>query len=156
MKFEIDATGWQILVLLQRNARMSYAELGKAVGLTAPAVAERIRKMEEANIISGYHAHLNPDALGLSLMAMVNIQNPKIHAERLLELARSAPEVLSCDEVTGQDNYIMQVVATTRGHLRDVLQRFLDYGMTTSYIVLAQHVGFKPISAETINYDHDK
>ena len=136
--------------LLQRNARMSYAEIGKSVGLTAPAVAERVRKLEDANIIEGYHAKLNTDALGLSIMALVQIQNPKIHLERVLKLARNAPEVLSCDEVTGQNNYIMQVVATSPDHLRNVLQRFLEYGMTTSALVLAQHVGFKAISAETL------
>lgn len=146
---KLDETSWDILKLLQQNARMSFAEIGKEVGLTAPAVAERIRKMEESGIIAGYHARIDHDALGLTLMGLVSIQNPKIHAERVIALAQSCPEVLSCYEVTGQNNYVLQVVAKTLRHLRDVLQRFLEYGMTTSSIVLEKHVVYKPISAET-------
>lgn len=152
---KLDSTNWQILELLQQDARLSYADIGKQVGLTAPAVADRIRKLEEANIITGYHAHLNLDALGLTLMGLVHVQNPKIHAGRVMALAYSSPEVLTCDEITGQNNYVLRVVASSRAHLRDVIQRFLEYGMTMSSLVLAQHIAFKPITVEACRPQQD-
>lgn len=152
---KLDSTNWQILELLQQEARMSYAEIGKEVGLTAPAVAERVRKLEEAGIITGYHAHVNLDALGLTLMGLVHVQNPKIYANRVTALAQSCPEVLTCDEVTGQNNYVLRVIAANRAHLRDVIQRFLEYGMTTSSVVLARHVVFKPITAAVWRFGED-
>ena len=150
---KIDHTNWQILEYLQENGRLSYAEIGKLVGLTAPAVTERMRKLEDAGIITGYHAHVDPEALGLSLMGMVTIQNTKAYSARIAKLARETPEVLSCDAVTGSNNYILRVVATTRYHLREVLEHFLACGATTSSVVLDRPVVHKPLRKQATSFE---
>ncbi|MFK7803936.1 MAG: Lrp/AsnC family transcriptional regulator [Anaerolineae bacterium] len=144
----LDKTNWQILHYLQIDARLSYAEIGKRIGLTAPAVAERIRKLEAARIITGYHAHVNPEALGLGMMGIVSIENTRSHSDQIMKLAAELPEVLSCDTLTGTSSFMMRIVAQTRTHLLDVLENFLAFGQTSTQIVLERPVVFKPISAE--------
>lgn len=148
---EIDETSWEIMHYLQADARLSYAEIGKRIGLTAPAIAERIRKLEAQGIISGYHAHINYDALGLSLMGIVNINNTYTNSSKITEIAQELPEVLSCDILTGDQSHMMRIVARTRAHLLQVLENFLEYGQTSTQIVLEQPIAFKPLSADVVN-----
>ena len=142
----LDNTNWQILHYLQIDARLSYAEIGKRIGLTAPAVAERIRKLEAAGIITGYHAHVDPEALGLMMMGVVTVENTRSHSEKIMRLASELPEVLSCDTLTGSSSFMMRIVARTRTHLLDVLENFLAYGQTSTQVVLERPVVFKPLS----------
>ena len=144
----LDNTNWQILHYLQIDARLSYAEIGKRIGLTAPAVAERIRKLEAAGVITGYHAHVDPEALGLMMMGVVSIENTRSHSDKIMQLAADLPEVLSCDTLTGASSFMMRIVARTRTHLLDVLENFLAYGQTSTQVVLERPVVFKPLSAE--------
>ncbi len=145
---ELDKINWQILHYLQIDARLSYAEIGKRIGLTAPAVAERIRKLETAGVITGYHAHLNPEVLGLSMMGIVSIENTRSNSDKILQLAAELPEVLACDTLTGSSSFMMRIVANSRTHLLNVLEKFLAYGQTSTQIVLQRPVIFKPYSAE--------
>lgn len=146
---KLDSTSWRILEVLQTDARASYAEIGKQVGLTPPAVAERMRKMEGAGIITGYHAHVSADALGFSLMGLVQLQNTRPDSAKVVELAKTIPEVLSCDTTTGQNNFLIRIVARNRSHFSSILGRFLEYGSTISSVVLDRPVVFKPITHET-------
>ncbi|MEM7334782.1 MAG: Lrp/AsnC family transcriptional regulator [Chloroflexota bacterium] len=147
---KLDEIHWKILFLVQKDARLSYAEIGKRIGLSAPAVAERLKKLEEGGIIRGYHAQVDPDFLGLTFMGIVNIQNTKRDSAKIIQLAKEIPEVLSCDVITGSNNYVIRVAATSRGHFSRVINQFLEHGLTTSSIVLDRPVVFKPISIDTL------
>src|ERR1022692_4255617 len=118
----LDETGWHLLQALQQNARLSYTELGQRVGLSLPSVAERVRKMEEAGIITGYHAEVNLAKLGMPVQAIIHLQSiggkTCLHAvSQVSELA----EVLECARVTGSDAIIVKVVAVSLDHLAQVI-----------------------------------
>src|SRR5262245_28881321 len=97
----LDSIGWNIVKALQENARLSYAELGRQVGLTAPAVAERVRKLEETGIIMGYHATVDPTKLGLALPVWIQLGPVQGQARHVIDVIQALPEVLECYNVTG-------------------------------------------------------
>src|SRR3712207_1314014 len=103
----LDGVGWKLLALLQENARSSYSELGRAVGLSAPAVAERVRRLEEAGIITGYHAAVRWERLGWGLAALVRLSGIGSEAPQVAGVITAMPEVLECHRVTGEDSYIL-------------------------------------------------
>lgn len=142
----LDATGWQILVALQSDARISYSELGQHVGLTAPAVRERIRKFEEAGIITGYHATVNRRLVGLPVSAIIRLG---LHASEssaaTIAALHSIEEVLECARVMGTDTLILKVGATSIEHLEKLIDRLLVYGPLTSAMVLST-----PIERRTV------
>src|SRR5690349_24431973 len=97
----LDATGWELLCALQENARSSYADLGRRVGLTPPAVADRMRRLELAGILTGYHAAVNPAKLGLGLTAIIRLQATRDPFERSFSVTAALPENIECPRVTG-------------------------------------------------------
>src|SRR5579859_1154603 len=114
----LDETGWQLLAELQQNARLSYSELGQRVGLTSPAVAERMRRMEEAGIIKGYHAEVDLARVGLPVSAIIRVGPMEGRTCRTVASALSTiPEVLECYRVTGNDAVVVRVVAASVEHL---------------------------------------
>ena len=150
LKAPIDEVGWQLICALQENARLSYSELGRRVGLTPPAVAERIRRLEEAGIITGYHAELDLGKLGLLLTAIIRLAPRARPASELSRLLLSLPEVLECHHVTGEDCYVMKVAVTSVSHLEVLLERLLQYGASTTSIVLSTPVSHRVVGPETI------
>jgi Lrp/AsnC family leucine-responsive transcriptional regulator len=142
----LDGTGWLLLQELQQNARLSYSELGLRVGLSAPAVAERIRKMEEAGIIAGYHAEVNMGKLGLPVTAIIRLGSVAGQSCHLVALRVSEiPEVLECYRVTGNDSVIAKVAATSVAHLERIIDQLTLFGLPTTSIVLS-----KPLQRHTI------
>ncbi len=135
----LDATGWRLLQELQENARLSYTELGQRVGLSLPSVAERIRKMEEAGIITGYHAEVNLAKLGLPVQAIIHLQGIRgqncLHA---VSQVSKLPEILECYRVTGNDSIIVKVVAASLDHLARVIDQLSLYGIPATSIVRAR------------------
>src|SRR5438128_1096494 len=120
----LDGVSWQLLEELQENARLSYSELGRRVGLTAPAVAERMRRMEEAGIISGYRVELNQEKIGRPLLAFIRLATDRANCAQFGAVAaRELPEVLECHRVTGGDSYIAKVAVRSVQHLEDMLNR---------------------------------
>ena len=108
----LDPTGWQILLELESNARLSFAELGRRVGLSLPAVAERVRRMEDAGIITGYQVLLDPTKIGRPISAFVRIRlHDHITGERLEQLLADLPEVLECHHIAGDEDFLLKVVA---------------------------------------------
>lgn len=136
----LDNTGWRILEELQQNARLTFNELGKRVNLSAPAAAERVKRMEEAGIITGYRAQVSAEKVGLPLMAYVRIEVPGANHGRVEELVQGLPEVLECHRATGTDCYVMKVVLASMGHLRAVLDRLVPWGSPVTSIVISSPV----------------
>jgi Lrp/AsnC family leucine-responsive transcriptional regulator len=137
----LDETGWAILRELQENARISFSELGRRVSLTPPAVAERIRRMEEAGLITGYRAQVALDQIGYPISAFVRM---RARGERgcsiLGEFVEEVPEVVEANRVTGEDSYIMKVVVRSVEHLQELIDRLMPYGETVTALVLSSPV----------------
>lgn len=135
----LDDIGWQILVALQEDARLSFSELGRRVGLSAPAVAERVRRLEEAGIIVGYHAELSAGKVGLPLCAFIRMSvfGEAKYGGGMIHLVQQTPEVLECHRVTGGDSYILKVAVSSVEHLEELIDRLTSYGQPTTSIVLS-------------------
>jgi Lrp/AsnC family transcriptional regulator, leucine-responsive regulatory protein len=141
----LDATGWDLLIALQEHARASYAELGRRVGLTPPAVADRIRRLEVAGIITGYHAAVNPAKVGLALKAIIRLQTPNETYETIERTIRARPEIVECHKITGSDCMTMTAVVASVEHLADVIAMITYYGATNSSLVLQTVVEHRAI-----------
>jgi Lrp/AsnC family leucine-responsive transcriptional regulator len=146
----LDATGWELLTALQENARASYADLGRRVGLTPPAVADRIRRLEAAGIIGGYHAVVNPAKVGLGLTAIIRLQAPNTTYEATERAIRACPQIVECHKITGTDCMTMRAVVSSVEHLGDVIALVTLYGATNSSIVLSTVVEHRPITPEAL------
>ncbi|VEP12605.1 AsnC family transcriptional regulator [Hyella patelloides LEGE 07179] len=144
----LDKTSWQILAILQENARIPFKELGKQVRLSAPAVAERVRRLEEAGIITRYRAELNLEKLGLSIMAFVTFRSFPDKCEELKLLLHESPEVQSSYRITGSDHYLAKVSVTSVGHLEQLVDRFITYSTVTTSIVLSTPISGRVIDDE--------
>src|SRR6059058_1317349 len=153
----LDDTGWQLLQALQCNARLSYSELGQRVGLSSPAVAERVRRMEDAGIITGYRAEVNTAKIGYPITAIIRISNsPGERCTRLTASTQEIPEVLECHRVTGSDSLIMKVMASSVEHLEALIDRLSEYGLLTTSIVLSTVVSRRIVTRAEINTNHEK
>src|SRR4051794_26431533 len=131
----LDETNLRLLGELQRDARLSLAELGRRVGLSSPAVAERVKRLELEGVIVGYRAEIDPRRLGYSLGVIIRIRpNPRQIAD-VAALARDTPEVIECHRVTGEDCYVMTAYVRDVEHLEAVIDQFVAYGQTTSAIM---------------------
>jgi Lrp/AsnC family leucine-responsive transcriptional regulator len=133
----LDSIGWNILRELQRNARTPFTELGRRVGLSTPAVMERIRRMEDAEIIMGYRAAVNNQKIGYPILAFVRVSVVGDFMPRIMRVAEDAPEVLECHRITGSDSFIMKVAVGSVDELQTVIDRMTPYVATTTSIVLS-------------------
>lgn len=136
----LDGVSWKLLTLLQANARRSFSELGREVGLSAPAVAERVRRLEEAGVIVGYHAAVSWERLGWTITALVRLGGVSSEAPQVAAQLSSMPEVLECHRVTGEASYILKVVATSMTHLEQIVDQLLPFGHVTTSLVLSSPV----------------
>lgn len=143
-KLELDNKDWQLLEALQQDARLGYAELGRKVRLSAPAVAERVKRLEEAGVIAGYRAVIEPKRLGYSIDAMVRLRCDGGICSRIGKIVEDIPEVLDCRRLAGEDSALLRVVAMSIGHLEAVLDRLLkihsSISTTTLIVLQAPHV----------------
>jgi len=131
----LDAVNLRLLKELEADGRIALAELGRRIGLSAPAVAERVQRLERAGVIRGYHAEIDPRALGFPVAAIVRIRPSPGRMQRIPEIARETPEVAECYRITGEDCYLMRLQLRSIDDLEDVLDRFTPYGLTTTSIV---------------------
>ena len=136
----IDEIDWKILKELQINARVTFAELGRRVGLTTPAVIERIRKMEDAQIITGYRAEIDTAKVGLPITAFIRMSITGVDYSHIIEVVSESMEVLECHRGTGGDSFIMKVAVADVGHLQTLIDKLTPYGITTTSIVLSSPV----------------
>jgi Lrp/AsnC family leucine-responsive transcriptional regulator len=142
----LDATGWEILRALQEDGRLPFRALGKRVGLSSPAVAERVRRLEDAGIITGYRAVVDPAKVGTPLTAFVRFVSPGYNDARFAELARALPQVLECHRVTGADSFILKVVVASIPQLETLVDTLKAYGESTTAIVTSSPVEARALS----------
>jgi Lrp/AsnC family transcriptional regulator, leucine-responsive regulatory protein len=131
----LDAVNLQLLGELSRDGRLGIAELGRRIGMSAPAVADRVQRLERAGVITGYHAEIDPGAVGFPVSAVVRIRPSPGQLQRIPEIARETPEVAECYRITGEDCYLMRLHLRAIDELEDVLDRFTPYGLTTTSII---------------------
>jgi Lrp/AsnC family transcriptional regulator, leucine-responsive regulatory protein len=136
----VDAVSRRLLLELQADARLSLAELGRRVGLSAPAVGERLQRLQEDGVVRGYRAELDPGALGFPLAAIVRVRPAAGELHKVAELARQTPEVVECHRITGEDCFFMKLHLRDVEHLEEVIDRFLLFGQTTTSIVQSSPV----------------
>jgi len=139
----MDSVGWCILEELQADARINFVELGRRVGLSSPAVAERVRRMEEAGIIRGYRALVDPTKVGLPIEAIIRIRTNdcRIAMDRITGQYDNFPEILNCYRITGEDSLVMHVAASGMPHLESLVDRLHIYGDTITSIVFTTFEG---------------
>jgi Lrp/AsnC family leucine-responsive transcriptional regulator len=136
----LDATNLRLLAELVADARISQAELGRRVGLSAPAVAERLARLEREGVITGYRTEVSPAALGYTLAAVVRMRPAPRQIPTVADVARATPEVVECHRVTGEDCFYMKVHVRSVEHLEEVIDRFTPYGQTTTSIIQSSPV----------------
>jgi len=142
----LDDANLKLLAELQADGRLSFAELGRRVGLSPPAVAERMARLEETGVITGYRAEVDPRALGLTLGAVVRIRPAPRELHKVAELAQRTPEVVECHRITGEDCYFMKAWVRDVEHLEEVIDQFAVYGQTTTSIMQKSPVKGRPLS----------
>lgn len=143
----MDDIDRDLLNELQEDGRMTYAELGRRVGLTTPAVIERIRKLEDSGIISGYRAEIDTAQIGLPITAFIRMSITGVDYSHIIEVAQGSKEVLECHRGTGGDSFIMKVAVRSVEHLQEMIDRLVPYGITTTTIVLSS-----PVKRRTIEF----
>jgi Lrp/AsnC family transcriptional regulator, leucine-responsive regulatory protein len=131
----LDEVNLRLLKELQSDGRIGLAELGRRIGMSAPAVAERVQRLERAGVIRGYRAELDPGALGFPVSAVVRIRPSPGQLQRIPEIARETPEVGECYRITGEDCYLLRLHLRSIDELEDVLDRFTPHGLTTTSII---------------------
>jgi Lrp/AsnC family transcriptional regulator, leucine-responsive regulatory protein len=137
---ENDLTTRRILDELQRDGRLSLAELGRRVGLSPPAVAERVSRLERDGVITGCHARIDPRALGFALGVVIRVRPAPREIAKVAALARETPEVVECHRITGEDCFFMKANVRDVEHLEEVIDRFVVFGQTTTSIVQSSPV----------------
>lgn len=145
-KNEIDALNWRILEVLQKQGRATYAEIGRLVGLSAPAVKERVLKMEDAGIIQGYRAVLNPEKIGYPIQTIIQLQVNRDRFAAALKILQAMPEVIDCYRTTGTSALFMIVAFKSMHHMEEFLNEVMQIGEPVSSIVLSH-----PISGHVFN-----
>ena len=146
---KLDKKDHLILEALQRDARQSLAAIGKRIGLSQPAMSERVRKLEEAGVIEGYGARVNLRALGVGLQAIIRIETTHAGIARYLKLFEAMPEVLGADRVTGEDCFIVRCAFAEPADLERVVDRLAAHGSVTTALVLSQPLS-RPAAIEAL------
>ncbi len=141
-KFEspIDQIGMNILRELEMNARSGFSEIGRRVGLSSPAVADRVYKMEEAGIIRGYHADINPGVFGRDIMAFITLTTRPENYPKIYRFAEEQKEILECHHISGKESLILKVVSGAIPQLNSLVENLSRFGETKTAIVFSSPV----------------
>jgi Lrp/AsnC family transcriptional regulator, leucine-responsive regulatory protein len=136
----LDTVNRQLLRELAADPRITMSALARRVGMSAPAVSERVQRMQQAGVITGYRADIRPAALGLPVTAFVRIRPSAGQLQKIAELADQTPEVSECHRVSGEDCFLIKVHVAAIDDLERILDRFLNYGQTITSIVVSTPV----------------
>ncbi len=145
----LDATDWKLLELLQEDGRASFAALGRAVGMSTPAVAERVRQLEAHGVIRGYRVEIDLAKVGRPILAILRMSIVGDVLGRITEAVRKIPEVLECHRGTGADSFIAKVAVGSVEDLERLIDKLAPYGTTSTAIVLSTPVAERTITAPT-------
>ena len=145
---DLDDINRDILDLLQHDGRISYRELGERVGLTAPAVTERVRKLEEQGVIKGYRAVVDYEALGFPLLCVIRLNSPR-GAHGVDEIIREIPEVIEANRVTGSESHVIRARVRSTAHLEQLLDQLWEFGDSVTNIVTSSPVPRRPMDLRT-------
>ena len=141
----LDATDWRIVAELQRDGRLSYNQLGRLVTLSAPAVAERVRRLEESGVIAGYQARIDPARAGLPLTAFIQMRCTTGRCLLKTTSADDFPEVVEVHKLSGNSCSMLKVRAASMPHLEGLLERLGDHGEMNSHVVLSTQYEGRPV-----------
>ncbi len=141
---DLDDINIELLDLLQQDGRMSYRELGERVGLSAPAVTERVRRLEEMGVIKGYRAVVDYEALGFPLLCVIRLNSPR-GASGVDDVVANIPEVIESNRVTGSESHVIRARARSTSHLEDLLHELWSYGDSNTNIVTSSPVPRRPM-----------
>jgi Lrp/AsnC family leucine-responsive transcriptional regulator len=143
----IDSLNWNILNLLQQNARISNAAIGRKVGISSPAVSERIKKMEDAGLILGYKTIVSPFSAEYQLKAIITLRAFMGKLKPFLTKVKTYDQVINCYRITGNENIVMEVVLKNQKQLEGFIDELIVYGETKTQIVLSHVVAHNPIKS---------
>ena len=147
---KIDEQSWKILGFLQRNSRESFSSIGRQIGLSSPAVSERVKKMEDTGVISGYITQVSHSKLGYQLKAIITLKAFMGKLKPFLSKVKTLDEVVNCYRITGNENIIMEVVLHDQFHLEKFIDMLIQYGETRTNIILSDVVSDAPISKSRV------
>ncbi len=138
----LDRISWRILAQLQADARLSYSELGRRVGLSTPAAAERVRRLEDQGVIRGYRAEVDPLAAGLAVGAFIRVRvtGPESQARKLTAALEKMPEVFECHRCTGDESFVLKARVASVGRLEALIDKLSPFGATTTSLILSSPV----------------
>ncbi|AGZ39451.1 Lrp/AsnC family transcriptional regulator [Actinoplanes friuliensis] len=142
----LDQTDWRLLAELQRDGRASYADLARAVAMSPSAVADRVRRLEEAGVIAGYRAAVDPDRVGLQVMAFVRLRYPTGNYKPFHALLDTTPEIIEAHHVTGEDCFVLKVLTRSMRHLEEVTGRISGLGSVTTSVVYSSPLPGRAVS----------
>jgi Lrp/AsnC family leucine-responsive transcriptional regulator len=146
----LDGANRRLLAALQREGRLSLAELGRRVGLSPPSVADRLSRLESDGVITGYRAEVDPRALGLALTAVIRIRPAPRELPKVAALARETPEVVECHRITGEDCFLVKAHLRDVEHLEWVIDRFVAFGQTTTSILQSSPVPGRAVALDEL------
>ena len=144
----VDRTDWALLAELQKDGRASFAELARAVSMSPSAVAERVRRLEEAGVIAGYRAVVDPLRVGLDVMALVRLRYPTGNYKPFYALLDSTPEIVEAHHVTGDDCFVLKVLARSMRHLEEITGRIAGLGAVTTNVVYSSPLTGRAIAGD--------
>ena len=131
----LDEIDRRLLEELGADGRLTMAELGRRINLSPPAVAERVHRLELSGVIIGYHAVVDPKAIGYPIAVVVRVRPDSRQLHKIPEVARATPEVVECYRITGEDCFFLKLHLRSIDDLEDILDRFVIYGQTTTSII---------------------
>jgi Lrp/AsnC family transcriptional regulator, leucine-responsive regulatory protein len=151
-RIDLDAIAWKILEALQQNARISFAELGRKISLSTPAVAERVHRLEEAGVITGYHASLDSAKLGVPIRVLVRLTIPggELQINRTIMALRELSEISRCHRITGDESFVIEADVVSIRHLEALIDRLSALGATSTSTVLSSPVERRDHQAKQI------
>jgi Lrp/AsnC family transcriptional regulator, leucine-responsive regulatory protein len=153
---ELDAIAWKIVECLQKNARTPFAELGRKVGLSTPAVAERVHRLEEAGIITGYYACINVSKLGVPIRILMRLTIPggDLQISRTVAAIKELSEISRCHRITGSESFVIEADVVSIRHMEALIDRLSALGATSTSTILSSPVERREYSAKQLeSYD---